>query len=305
MIADAVLGDALQRIVEDLHLALEPAVVLLEGRGRDHTVVGDGGAGVVHLQQEAGVDDGAVFGAQRPGQGDQEVLLGLVVLVLAVRDGAGGRGDGHEGLGRAGGLAGRLQVVDVALKLGMAHVFERGHAHGVGLGGLRPLAAVAAGFQLGVELAETLAIGAAGERIRAGGDRALLETAQAGERIERPAGRFAVFAVVDRIDAGLDLLAHHILDRLAQLALVGSRRGRVTLLRLLELFQQVGGPDQAADMGRQDALGAALHGFRLCADREISQPTRRLAASDARIKFFVGRIWDVDSWDVEWDVGLG
>ena len=67
--------------------------------------------------------------------------------------------------------------------------------------------------ELGIELGEPLAVGAALERIGAGLDRPALEAAQALEHVLRPADRFAELAVADHVDAGLGLPAHDVGDR--------------------------------------------------------------------------------------------
>ena len=97
-----------------LDMRRDPVAVVGEARRRHHAVVGDGGARVVELHQEAGIDDHAVFGAHRLGDRLQAVVLARVVLVLAVGDDARGRRDREERLDRLGVLA------SAALKLSMS-----------------------------------------------------------------------------------------------------------------------------------------------------------------------------------------
>ena len=69
-----------------------------------------------------------------------------------------------------------------------------------------------------------------------------------------------LLTVVDDVDAGRDLLGHDLLDGALHLAVQGT--GVDGFTRFLP-HQQVGQrrrPRQAADMRRQDSLGAALHG---------------------------------------------
>src|SRR5579862_5340325 len=86
VVADAVFRDSFQGVVQDIDVATHPPVVIIKARGGDHAVVGHGGAGIVHLQQETGVDDGAVLRPQSFRQGDHEFFFVRVVFVLPVRD---------------------------------------------------------------------------------------------------------------------------------------------------------------------------------------------------------------------------
>jgi len=71
-------------------------------------------------------------------------------------------------------------------------------------------------------------------------------------------GWLALFAVIDYVDAGLDLLSHDFRDGRWHTCL--ERRDiATTSLDRRGLSQQIGGPRQAARMGSQDAFRAALH----------------------------------------------
>ncbi len=109
---DPVLGDAAQRVVERLDVLPRPAAALglvaaaVVGEDLDQPRV-------VHLQQEARLDDGQVLLAHGLGHRGQVVLLGGVVVVAAEAAGAGG---GEEGLDRARSLGQRgAEVGDVGL----------------------------------------------------------------------------------------------------------------------------------------------------------------------------------------------
>ena len=149
--------------------------VVGEARRRHHAVVGDGAARVVELQQEAGIDDHLVFGAHRLGDRGLQLLVALVVFVLAVGDHARRRRHRQERLFDLHALQRGLEVVDVALQLGLAGIFDRADADRFGRGRHRFL-----GIELGIEFGKSGAVGAALERI--GGfllDRPALEAARA------------------------------------------------------------------------------------------------------------------------------
>src|SRR4029079_7582548 len=77
--------------------------------------------------------------------------------------------------------------------------------------------------------------------------------------IERPVAALAELAVADNVDAGFDLLAHHLLDRALQAGLVGRFFVGLAGLDQLEELDELRRPDQAADMGGEDAVGMASH----------------------------------------------
>ena len=70
--------------------------------------------------------------------------------------------------------------------------------------------------------------------------------------------RLGVFAVVDDVDAELDLLVHDLDDRRAQALLVGLRV-IPRLSRWRPSSEQIGRPRQAADMGGENAVVASFH----------------------------------------------
>ena len=148
----------------------------------------------------------------------------------------------------------RLEVVDVALQLGLPGVGDRPDAYRLDRG-----RNALAGIELGVELGELLAVDAAGERIGARLDRPPLEAAQALQHVLRPADRFAELAVADDVDADLGLLAHDLGDRLLQALVVSRLVVRLAGLLGAQKFLQRRRPDEAADMGGEDAVGTALH----------------------------------------------
>ena len=107
--------------------------------------------------------------------------------------------------------------------------------------------------------------------------------------VERPVAALAELAVADDIDAGLDLLAHDLLDRGLQAGLVGGLVVGLAGLDQLEELDELGRPDQAADMGGQDAVGAAAMRYppAVCCDCAI------LAASCSRAGWLRGNAWQI------------
>ena len=163
MIADALRRQPCDRVVDAPRpVHREPVAIVGEARRRHHAVVGDGGARVVELHQEAGVDDHLVFGAHRLGDRCRQFFVVLVILVLAVGDHARGRRHRQEGLLDLHAFERGLEVVDVALQLGLAGIGDRADADRIGRWSRR-LARV----ELGIEFGEARAVGAALERVGA------------------------------------------------------------------------------------------------------------------------------------------
>ena len=158
----------------------DPFAVVLEARRRHHAVVADGGARVVELEHEAGIDDHAILRAHRVGDRLNALLLGPVVFVLAVRDHARRRRNRQECLLDLHRFQCRLEIVDVALELRLARVGDRADADRFGRRG-----DAVARVELGVEFGEALAVGAARERVGARLDRPALES---GEPLEQRTG---------------------------------------------------------------------------------------------------------------------
>ena len=77
--------------------------------------------------------------------------------------------------------------------------------------------------------------------------------------VEGPVAALAELAVADDVDAGLDLLANDLLDRGFQAGLIGGLVVGLAGLDELEELDELGRPDQAADMSGKDTVGAAGH----------------------------------------------
>ena len=267
VVADAILGDPAQRVVERAHAQVGPAPVVVPGLAAGHHRVGlVHHHRVVDLEQQAGVDDRLVLLVERVGEREYELLLGGVVLVLEpVR--ARGRDHREEPLDAVVLGQGRLEVRDVAVERG-AVVVERAGAHPrhrcrprvvVGVGARGGGVALAHGrlverVERGVRARERLAVAARGQHARAleryGTD---LEAADPLVQVRDPAG-LAHLAVVDDVDPGLDLLAYDVEDRVSQALLVCVLVDALTPLLGREKRQQLRRPDQAPGVGRKDSV---------------------------------------------------
>ena len=110
----------------------------------------------------------------------------------------------------------------------------------------------------GVEFREGLAVVAAaglGQRVLRflRRERAGRKSGQPVVDIESPIAALGEFAVADDVDSGLDLLAHHLVDRVLQTGLVG---GRVVAFAGFDLAQML---DRASAGG-----SGCRHGWRVC-----------------------------------------
>ena len=105
---------ALDRMVEGLDPQHGEALIGFEaGLGHDLVpILGD--AGIVELEDEAGIDDRLVFLAHRIGAGEEEIVVGLVVEIAEPRD-AARRDRGHEPFLDAVGLERGLEARDIRL----------------------------------------------------------------------------------------------------------------------------------------------------------------------------------------------
>ena len=195
VVADFLRRDAAQRVVEHVDAGARPFAAFGDAGVGLHQVIGDE-ARIVDLQKEARVDDRLVFLAHRLGDGDDILLLRLVIGVALPLLDVGGRDRRHERLD-LGAVDRSFQVGDVALQLRMALVGDRPGADHAVLPG--------ADVDRRVELGE-------GDRLARADPRAAprrlavhLEAAEPLVDVGDEA-RLGVFAVVDDVDAELDLL---------------------------------------------------------------------------------------------------
>ena len=220
---------------------------LREAELRVLDVPAHGEVGAIDLQHDAGRGDRLIFVAHRIGDGEQIGLLARIVVVAEEQRDDAGRRRAHERVAAADRGERGLEIVDIGLgRIGVAD----GDGSVAG-GRLAPRASGVAEDALGEvgELGEILV------------DEGVARAAEAHEPVLDVGGiaRLRHFAVVDDVDAGIDLLAHHLSHRCAH-----ARGERVALDRhalLLGVHQpdQIVGPRQAAGMSRQKSVGAADH----------------------------------------------
>src|SRR6266446_1822881 len=253
VISDLFPWKPLDRVVYDLDLAGEPGAVLLQCLGRHHPIVAHGGARVVELHQQTGIDDRLVLGVHRIGDRLLEIIVARIIFVLAIGNDARRRRHGQERFHHLDAVERILEVVDVLLQLGLTGISDRRHHYRVHDG-----FDLVARIELRVELRKTRPVDATGERIAAR-KRPPLETAEAKERVLRPADRFSELAVADDVDADLGLLAHDFGNGCLEASRIGSLvEGLAGLFRGEKLAQRRG-TDEAADMGGEDPIRAAFH----------------------------------------------
>ena len=211
-------------------------------------VVHVGEHGVVDLQHEAGLDHFEIFLAHRAGDREHVVALAGVVLVGGVVADARRRDRGEEHVLGGRRRGGGFQVVEIAPHGGVAAIGDR---LGAGMSGRADGAARK--FRRH-EFREAVAVAAEPDRlIERVGPR--LEPGEPLQAVVGPAG-FAVLAVIDDVDAGLGLARDDVRHRVRELALMRVAVRGVGIARGVE---QRLGPDQAADMGGEDAVFAAFH----------------------------------------------
>src|SRR5438067_8180229 len=183
-----------------------------------------------------------------------ELFVALVIFVLAVRDHARGCRYRHECFGDVDAIEGGFEIIDVALQLRLPRIGDWSDADRIKSG-----RNAFAGVELGIELREARAVGAALEDIGAGHERAALESAQPLEHILRPADRFSKLAIAYDINPGVGLAAHDLGNRLGEELIVFVLVESLALLLRPEDFLQFRRPNKTSDMGGEDAVGAAFH----------------------------------------------
>ena len=241
VVADLVLRNPLERVVERGDARLGPRPVVVHRAGGHEDVVHERDVGVVDLEVEPRVDDRPVLLGQGVGDAEQRGLLGSVVLVDEARKAGGGRDDGQEALLRPGGLHGRLEVGDVARDDLAADV---GHGRDAGPVPARALVLLLVREVVGVELGEARPVGGrvvdAGEVRVARRARAQLDAAEALVDVVVP-GRLAELAIADDVDAGVALRLDDVADRPRQALLVGLRVVVVAGVDLAQVRHQLCG----------------------------------------------------------------
>src|SRR5262249_62279907 len=119
----------------------------------------------------------------------------------------------------------------------------------------------------------------------AAGKRPPFEAAEAEQRVLRPADRFSELAVANDVDADLGLLAHDLGNGCFEAFRIGSLVEVLAGLFRGEKLAQCRGADEAADMGGEDPIRAALHPrLRFRARRWSIQATARAPKMTARAR---------------------
>ena len=159
VVADAILRDSFERVVEHVDVAGEPRVVLVEGPRRHHSVVRHRGPGVVHLQQETGIDDRRGTRSAAPRRARRRAL----------RRSCSTRSSGRESRWTARRPAGRprprrpsaspLSGCRCRAAARRGRCTQSGRRRRVVPRDVRPVLAVAAAFEFGIELMKALAVG--------------------------------------------------------------------------------------------------------------------------------------------------
>jgi hypothetical protein len=246
--ADLVGRDPGQRVVERLDVQAGHATELLQAQPGVLDVAAHGQVGAVDLQHEPRPRDRLVLVPHRLRDGGQVRLVAAVVLVAEEERDHPGRGGGEESLRALQPGQRRPQIVRVGGG-------RRGVAYGDRSRAGRGPTAGAAGVAEHAprhprKLREVLVL----QRVAG--------AAEAGETVLHVGGvgGLAHLAVVDDTDAGVDLLARDLGHGGAD---ARGERGRVDRHAFLpgeHRTDQVVGPREAAGVGREEAVGAALHG---------------------------------------------
>ena len=192
----------------------------------------------------------------------------VLVVELEVR----GRDRGDEDVLVAPALERRFEIVEIGPELVLADIFDRPGADQR----LRPRDALGDQRARARRMHDLQVLVGAGEldgvpRRGAEADRAvdLFEAVEPRPRIGHPV-ELAVLAVADHVEAGVGLLADHLVD-----GALHPRRECGLVVGLAQLLgvqhrDQIGRPRQAAGVGGEDAARAALHSdFSLCVRQDF------------------------------------
>ena len=238
-----------QRVVERIDVSLRLLALLLgvEGRLGEHV----GQERIVDLHEEAGLDDGAVFGGERVGDREQIVLVAAVEVVLAD---AARRHRRQEGFDVPHSAERGLEIVEILAQRVFSAITHRTDAkhrrnrrHAAAHHGALEI--------LLVIVRERRALGRKQRRALA---RARLETLQAFVDVDEKA-RLRHLAVGQHVEPAFGLAAHAVGHGLAHARVIGPRVVRGARQLRLHHVEQVVRPRQAADMGGENALAAAFH----------------------------------------------
>jgi hypothetical protein len=256
VVSALLLRDSVEGAVERCNLLFRPGVIVGEATRRHHQVVFCREPCIVELHDQARIGDGLVLGAQRFAERQAEPFLCAVILVTQTLQDACRRHYRQKSV-RAGIAAQRrLQIVDIALDLGVATVADRARHRPITGAGVGLLAALI----FGVEIAEAFEITAGRRRwFRTfARNRTEFEAAEALGDVPVP-GAFGIFAVIDHVETGLDLPTDHVGDGPRQILLVRRVIDGLAFEPLAHIGDELRWPYQASDMGCLDAVGIGLH----------------------------------------------
>ncbi len=242
MQAYPVAGHLAERVVDRLDVHLRARDKLLVGDVLVHDVTPHGEVGRVDLEVQPGRDDRLVLGLHRVRERFEVLVPRAVVLVRLEEGDDPRRRRVHETAGDVGALECVREDGEVAPeRLGML-VGDRAAADGAEVLGRRA--------RLGEPVAEPgIGVEVGGGRAR---DVADLEAAEPVTDVGRVAD-LAHLAVTHEVDACVDLVAHALLDRFPDGALVGLTVDGLALVLGEDLVDDRLRSRQAADVRRQDA----------------------------------------------------
>ena len=277
VVADFLSGDVPERVVDELDPLLDAPGPLR--RLRVGVTPQLGGRRIVELDEEAGVDDRSVLLVHRVGERGQELVPGGVILVPLLCQPCW-HGSGHERLGVL--LPGKrgLQVGDVGRQRLLPDVANRRAAHQPSLRAQHgpehrdPEVAVV----VVRELADLR------PRLHPGPGLVVKERLESADPLRQVGGEpaLALLAVIDDVEAGLDLTSHTVLDGGgdARLELVAVVRQAVFLGA--HQIDEVVRPGDAAGVRREDAICAGLHRQALSRPVAPCNPTQTADRQDRR-----------------------
>ena len=186
--------NALQRAIERCDLLLGPGVIIREVRRWHHHVIFGGKPRVVELNDQAGIGDRLVLGAQPFTQRRTQLFLGAVIFIPQTLQYARRSDDWQKTLHIRMIDKRRLEIGDISLHLVMALIFDRSRDHPVAAAGISLLPALI----LGVEFPEAVEIGSGRWRWPRALTRygAKFETVEPLGDVAIP-GAFRILAVID------------------------------------------------------------------------------------------------------------
>ncbi len=237
-----------QRMIEGLDVQLRTFAKLLRVQSRVLNMPPHCQVGAVDLQHESRREQRRVFAAHRIGDGVEIRFFARIEVVAKEERHHSGRGRAYEYVRRIRPSERRLQVLNILL-------YRRSIANGNRRIARRALAPRTPGVP----------------EHTPGNFRETNEVL-VDERVARPAesvqpvldvrgiARLRQLAIVHDVDSAGDLLLHHLPDGRANSSCQGRGIDRQALLLCKHHLHEIGRPGQAARMGGEEPIDAALHG---------------------------------------------